>query len=234
MANAARKWVPLVLIAVAIAATASAVRDLPAAVAIDLRGVLPIALEPTADSAPRWVAVVGLPLLAAAIWLLFQLLRSRGGLRFGRRLFRNLPDSLGDPATMDRFRATYDTIVLWVVVLMLGVHAGVVAAALGHGSLAPRIINVVMGASLIALGNVMPRLRPNIVAGVRTRGTRTDPGRWRATHRILGVAFVVAGAITILVGLAAPAFGLTTALVALVLACVIASIGGGQARVAAS
>lgn len=230
MANAVRKWLPLALIAAAIAVTAFAVRDLPAAVALDLRGVLPFSLESSADTAPKWVAVAAMPLLATFIWAAFQFGRSGPGLRVTRRLFRNFPESLGDPATIDRFRATYDTIVLWVVVLILGVHAGMIAAALGYDTLAPRIISVVMGASLIAAGNVMPRLRPNTVAGVRTRGTLTDPRLWRATHRVLGLAFVIAGAITIVVGLLAPAYGLATGVVALVLACIVATIGGLRAR----
>jgi uncharacterized protein len=230
MANAVRKWLPLALIAGAIAATAVAVRDLPATVVIDLRGVLPFTIEPSGDTAPRWVAVVGIPLLATFVWLLFLLGRTRAGLRFTMRLFPGIPDALGDPATIDRFRATYDTIALWVVVLVLGVHAGMIAAALGHEALAPRIIAVVMGISLIATGNVIPRLRPNLVAGVRTRGTLSDPLLWRATHRVLGRAFVIAGSITVVVGLLAPSFGLATAVIALIVACVVAAIGGVRAR----
>jgi hypothetical protein len=226
MANAARKWLPLALIGVAVAATIPAVSGLPETVAIDLRGVLPFSLESSADTAPRWVAVAGIPLVATLVWLLFQLGRSRAGLRLTRRLFPGVPDSLGDPGSIDRFRGTYDTITLWVVVLVLGVHAGMIAAALGHDTLAPRIISVVMGSCLIAAGNVMPRLRPNFMAGVRTRSTLTNPRLGRATHRILGVAFVIAGAITIVVGLIAPAFGLPTALGTLVLACIVATIGG--------
>ena len=230
MGNATRKWLPLVLIAVAIWATAHLVRDLPGTVAIDLRGVLPFPLEPSADTAPRWVAIVAIPALATFVWILFQIGRTRAGLSLTRRLFPGIPEALGNPLTVNSFRPTYDTIALWVVVLVLGVHAGMIAAALGHEALAPRIISVVMGVSLIAAGNVMPRLRPNLVAGVRTRRTLTDPMLWRATHRVLGVAFVIAGAITILVGLVAPAYGLTTAALTLVLACVIAAIGGVRAR----
>jgi uncharacterized membrane protein len=137
---------------------------------------------------------------------------------------------MADPATIDRFSSTYDTISLSVVVLILGVHAGMVAAMLGHETLAPRIINVVMGISLVVAGNVMPRVRPNLVAGVRTRRTLTDPDLWRETHRLLGIAFVLAGAITVLVGLVAPEFGLTTAVFTLLIACIVAAIGGARAR----
>ena len=235
MASDARRWIPLALIAAATAATGFAVRDLPPAVTLDLGGVLPFPLEETADTAPRWVVVVGVPLIAAFVWGLFRLGRTRAGLRVARRLFfPDLPDALADPATVDRIRATYDTISLWVVVLVLGVHAGMVAAVLGHLTLAPRIIAVVMGISLIAAGNVMPRLRPNLVAGVRTRATLTDHRLWRSTHRLLGVAFVIAGILTVVVGLAAPAFGLATGVVTLLVACIGATIGGLRARRAAT
>jgi len=174
-----------------------------------------------------------MPLLAGAVWILFQVLRSGAGLRAMRRLYPGTPEALGNPATVDGSRATYDTIALWVVVLVLGVHAGMIASALGHEVLAPRIISVVMGLSLIAAGNVMPRLRPNLVAGVRTRRILSDPLLWRATHRVLGVAFVSAGAITVLVGLVAPSYGLATAVLTLVVACVFATIGRGTTRVGA-
>ena len=230
MANAARKWFPLAIVAVTVAATAFAVRDLPTVVAVDLRGLLPFSLEAKADTAPRWVAVTAMPFVATLVWLLFQLGRSRAGLAVTRRLFSGTPVALGDPATIDRFRATYDTIVLWVVVLVLGVHAGMIAAALGREDLTPTIVSVVMGMSLVAVGNVIPRLRPNVIAGVRTRSTLTDPELWRATHRVLGLAFIAAGAITIVVGFVAPSYGLATAVLTLVVACVIAAIGGSRAR----
>ena len=175
MGNAARKWLPIVLIAAAIAATARVVRGLPDPVAIDLRGILPFPLEASSDTAPRWVAVTGIPLLAALVWTLFHLGRTRAGLGFTRRLFPGVPEALGNPVTIDRFRATYDAIVLWVVVLILGVHASMIAAALGREALAPRIFSIVMGVSLAGIGNVMPRLRPNVIAGVRTRSTLSDP-----------------------------------------------------------
>lgn len=230
MANDARKWLPPALIAATMAVTGFILRDLPPIVTLDLRGLLPFALEPSADTAPRWVAIVMMPLIAALIWVLLEVGRSSVGLSLARRLFSDTPESMADPATMDRFRGAYDTISLSVVVLILGVHAGMVAAMLGYETLAPRIINVVMGLSLIVAGNVMPRVRPNLVAGVRTRRTLTDPDLWRATHRLLGIAFVIAGAITVLVGIVAPEFGLTTAVITLLIACIVAAIGGARSR----
>ena len=229
MGNDVRKWVPVGLIAATVALTAFLVRDLPAMVTIDLRGLLPFPTEPEADTAPRWVAVVMMPAIAAGVWSIFQVGRGAAGLRIARWL-RDVPDRLADPQTIERIAVTYDTIATWVIVLILGVHAGMIAAALGHQALAPRLIIVTMGLCLAAAGNVMPRLRPNLMAGVRTRETLNDPHLWRATHRILGATFVMAGTITAVVGLLAPAYGLMTAIVTLIGACVVAAVGGARAR----
>ena len=229
MANDVRKWAPVILIAVAVGVTITVVRDLPASVTIDLRGVLPVSVEPRPDTAPKWIAIFGIPLVAALVWLLFRIGGTAAGLRVARRLFPDAPNALSDPASVERFRATYDTMSLWVVVLILGVHAGMIASALGHVSLAPRIISVVMGLSLISAGNVMPRIRPNLVAGVRTRMTLNDPARWRATHRRLGTAFVLAGAVTVVAGLVVPAYGLATAVVGLLISCLVAAAGSTRA-----
>lgn len=230
MASVDRKLFPVALIAVVTAATVVALRSAPPMVTVDLRGLLPFALEPSGDVGARWVLIVGMPLLALLVWAGFQLGRARAGLRLARLLFPDAADALGDPATIERFRGTYDTVALWVVVLILGFHAGMVAAALGHHGLAPRLIAVTFGVSIAAVGNVFPRLRPNLVAGVRTRRTLADPQLWRATHRILGLALVVAGIGAIVVGLVAPAYGLVTAVGALVGAGVVAAIGGARSQ----
>lgn len=232
MAPDVRKWLPPALIGLAYVATALAVRDLPATVPIDLRGLLPFQLESSADTAPRWVLIVLLPGLAAVIWALLQLLRGHVGAKLTRALFGDVPEAAADPMAIEHNRATYDAIGLWVVVLILGVHAGMVAAALGHERLAPRLTTVILGISLVAAGNVMPRLRPNLVAGVRTRRTLRDPQLWRTTHRILGAGLVVAGTLTVIVGLVAPAYGLITAIVALMLAfAVTAAVTRNPARI---
>jgi hypothetical protein len=191
-------------------------------VSLPLDGLLPFAVPDQDELTPRWFATLFVPVVAAVVWGGFQLGRSHGGLRLARLLFRRAPEPLTQPETIERFRGTYDTIVLWVVVLVLAVHAGFLAAALGSPRLTPRIIALGLGACMIGMGNVMPRLRPNLVAGVRTRRTLTDPQLWRSTHRFLGFAFVASGVVTVAVGLAAPAFGFVTGL-ALLLASTLAA-----------
>jgi uncharacterized membrane protein len=75
----------------------------------------------------------------------------------------------------------------------------------------------------------MPRLRPNWVAGVRTKRTLEDPRLWRTTHRAFGTAFVVAGVLTIIVALVAPRYGLVTGIASLMLSCFVGLIASTKA-----
>jgi hypothetical protein len=211
------------LIAATIVETIVASSRLPKVVSLPMQGMLPFAGPATGDTAPRWMATLLLPLVALVIWIGFQTLRTSAGLRQLARLFRNAPASLGLPESIDRIGATYDTVVLWVIVLVLGSHAGLLATTLGFPGLGARVVAFAFGASMIGMGNVIPRLRSNLIAGIRTTRTITDPPLWRSTHRFLGYAYVAAGIVTIVVGLLAPAFGLVTALATLL----VATIGAG-------
>jgi uncharacterized membrane protein len=49
------------------------------------------------------------------------------------------------------------------------------------------------GLTLIVIGNLLPRLRPNLVIGIRTSRTLTDRAAWAHTNRATGYATVGAG-----------------------------------------
>ena len=138
------------------------------------------------------------------------------------------------PAQFARFGKTYDTIVLAVVLLILGVHGAIIASTTGFPDLAVRIVPAVLGASLILMGNVMPRLRPNWVAGVRTKRTLEDPQLWRTTHRAFGTAFVVSGILTMIVAVIAPRYGLVTGIAALLASCIVGLVASNRPRPIAS
>jgi len=55
--------------------------------------------------------------------------------------------------------------------------------------MAARIIGLTLALSMVVVGNVMPRLRPNWVAGMRATRALTDPDVWRTTHRAFGAAW---------------------------------------------
>jgi uncharacterized membrane protein len=53
-----------------------------------------------------------------------------------------------------------------------------------------------LGLLFVALGNYLPRVRPNWFVGVRTPWTLASDAVWRDTHRLAGWAFVAAGLLT--------------------------------------
>lgn len=230
MANVARRWFPLVLIVLAASASIAFYDRVPPLVELRLDGVLPFASSEPERPVAREFALFLIPALTLVIWGGFRVAPTGAGARFGRRLFRNAPDEVTSPEQFARFDATYDTIVLGVVLLLLGLHAAFLAAALHYTSLAIRIIPIVVGASLVLMGNVVPRLRPNWVAGLRTRRLLENPQLWREAHRVYGTAFVVTGLVTIVVGVIAPNYGLVTG----ILAALLSSIVGFVASVRSS
>jgi hypothetical protein len=212
MGNVARKWFPVALIVAVAAGSGVAYGRLPAETTLPVEWLLPVSVD-NQDVAPRWFASFLLPVVALVVWLGFQLGRARVGLRFARLLFPKAPEAATSAESIEQFRATYDIIALSVVTLILGVHAGLLAAALGSPQAAARIVTVVLGGSMILMGNVMPRLRPNLVAGLRTQQTLNDPQLWRSSHRAFGFALVISGIVTVLVGLSAPTYGFVTGIV---------------------
>lgn len=230
MLNVDRRWLPPVLIVVAAVASLLTYGRLPALVDLRLEGMLPIDVSEPARPAPRWLVLSLMPALALLLWAAFRAAPTAAGQRVGRGLFRRAPDAVTSPEQFARFRPTYDAIVLGVVMLLLGFHAAIIAAALGNPGVASRIVPAVLGGCLILMGNVMPRLRPNWVAGLRTKRILEDPQLWRTTHRAFGTAFVVSGFLTIVVAVAAPRYGLVTGIAMVLVSCVVGLIASTRPR----
>lgn len=230
MASANRSWLSPVLIAAAVLASALVYPRLPSLVDVRFDGMLPFDVASAPEPISREVALFLIPMLALVLWLAFRAVPTATGQRFGRLLFRKAPAVVTSVDQFHRFGATYDTIVLGVMVLLLGFHAALLATMLAQPALGARIIPMVFGGCLVLMGNVMPRTRPNWVAGVRTERTLADPQLWRDTHRVFGAALVVAGLLTIVVGLASPRYGLETAVASLVTACVIGFLASRRGR----
>ena len=68
-----------------------------------------------------------------------------------------------------------------------------VRAAAALRLLPERAVVVMFGLVLIAVGNLLPRTRPNVAVGLRTARTLTDPQLWQRMHRIGGYATVALG-----------------------------------------
>lgn len=98
----------------------------------------------------------------------------------------------------ERFRGVYLGMSAALTLFMVAVAWMTPLTALGlvpeGGSLASAAILFALGALTIALGNYLPRVRPNYTFGIRTPWTLASEDNWRRTHRFAGPVFVAAGA----------------------------------------
>jgi hypothetical protein len=103
--------------------------------------------------------------------------------------------------------AGYDALMLRFVIFLMAVHATVLIGLTGvlrDHYWASRIVPVLLGLTMIAIGNLLPRTRPNLAIGIRTSRTLADRTQWVHTHRIAGYAVVVLGVVILVAALAVP------------------------------
>lgn len=204
-----RKWMPAVPIAAGYAISFSVWSRLPDTVVPDWRVILPVAGF-ASEPMPRAAAVFLLPTVALALWIAMA-----AGARIEGRLLRD---------AIRRFAPTYTTIVMCVVTLVLVLHALILSTVAGWPMLVPQLLGGVLGLGLLAAGNVMPRLKPNRVAGIRTAATVRDERLWLKTHRLYGIVLMAHGIIVLCLALAAPRFAFMATVLSLATAAVITQL----------
>jgi len=131
----------------------------------------------------RVLVSFGLPITATVIYLLFRSLWKHDTIRTGN----------------GKFQATYNAIVLWVVLFVSILHAFVAAALVGiadNRAVFSRAVIFLFGSLFVAIGNLLPRTRPNIALGLRTKRTLASVQAWQQVHRVSGYAAVLFGAVT--------------------------------------
>jgi uncharacterized membrane protein len=113
-----------------------------------------------------------------------------------------------DEAGSTNVLAIYDAIMLRFILLVIGVHAmvlvGLRGMLSGHGW-AAQVVPVMLGLTMIGIGNLLPRTRPNLAIGVRTPRTLSDRALWIRTHRFAGYLMVALGCVIVLAAIAVPA-----------------------------
>lgn len=112
-----------------------------------------------------------------------------------------------DDTTAVDVLAIYDAIMLRVTVFVTAVHASVLAGLLGMldgHAWAGRIVPLMLGFTMIGVGNLLPRTRPNLAIGIRTRRTLSDPALWMRVHRTAGYLVVACGAVVVLSAMLLP------------------------------
>jgi uncharacterized membrane protein len=104
---------------------------------------------------------------------------------------------LADAMTPD---PALQTIVFWILLFLMGVHLLVLSVLIGTRAIQPwasRAVVMLLGLTLIAIGNLLPRTRPNVALGIRTLRTLTDRHLWMLIHRVGGYVCVAIGIVTV-------------------------------------
>jgi SdpI/YfhL protein family len=139
----------------------------------------------------RILVAFTLPTTALVIYTLFRSLWNHDRIRAGN----------------GAFEFTYHAIVLRVLLFVVALHVlvmmGLTGAinALGFRLSAGRAVVVLLGVGLVAVGNLLPRTRPNVAVGIRTTRTLTNAQLWQQVHRAGGYATVGLGIVIALTGL---------------------------------
>ena len=112
-----------------------------------------------------------------------------------------------DPACAASVAAINDAIMLRVIVFLMAVHATVLAGVLGvlrGHAWAAELVPVMMGLTMISVGNLLPRTRPNLAIGVRTARTLADRALWIRTHRSIGYVVMALGLVIVCAAIMLP------------------------------
>ena len=64
-----------------------------------------------------------------------------------------------------------------------------------------KIVTILLGASSVLLGNIMPKARNNSTVGFRLPWTRFNDVTWQKCNRVAGIVMVLSGALSIVAGL---------------------------------
>jgi uncharacterized membrane protein len=97
-------------------------------------------------------------------------------------------------AHVQRSSGALGAIIIGSGVFMLLIHALVLRAALrGDTRLDNNLLAMLLGGLFVLLGLVLPKLRSNWFAGIRTPWTLSSERVWHLTHRLAGWTFTFAG-----------------------------------------
>jgi immunity protein, SdpI family len=147
----------------------------------------------------RFEALLTLPLMAIALYLLFLA----------------LPAIDPGRANYARFSGAYDTVRTAIVAFLAALYGVILASYHGATLSLSNAIFPLLGALFIVLGNLMGKLRPNWFIGVRTPWTLSSKRAWTRTNRIGGWVFIAFGPILAAAGLSHREWAVTSVIIAL-------------------
>ena len=121
--------------------------------------------------------LLGIPLLASAIYLLMRYLPRVDPLR----------------ANYARFGGAFAAIRAGILLLMAGIYAVVIAWVVKRPVDVSLVVPVAVGALLVLFGSVLGQVKPNWFVGIRTPWTLSSKVSWVRTHRLGGWLFMALG-----------------------------------------
>ena len=129
--------------------------------------------------APKAVAVVGMPVIIAAIHLVCLFITAN------------------DPKKQN-ISGVMKTLMLWICPFISWLCAGMtIGYALESVRNIGTVVCVFLGILFMVIGNYLPKCLPSYTVGIKLPWTLHDEGNWRYTHRIGGFCFTVAGFVTL-------------------------------------
>jgi len=219
-----RKWTGGIPVLAAYGFSAAAFASLPERGIADMSVLLPADLPPS-GAVSRVAAALILPSIALVVWVLLESLANvRGPVKHVPSWWLN--EQTGSSA-VERFEPTFASITFAVTSLILLAHIAFLGSLLGWPAWTFRVITAVFGMGLIAAGNVMPRVRPNWIVGLRTKKTLSDPQTWARTHRVLGALLIASGLVVIAFSIIAPRYAVAAGALELLVSFVLAYVSGG-------
>jgi uncharacterized membrane protein len=168
-----RSPMTLTLLAIGLAATVAGFLSVPAEMNLPLHWGIDGRVDGTL---PRNWALVQMPVVVLVLWALFWAID-----RFSPSERREAAGSMMRVA------------LVWSTAVLVLIQVLIVLAGLGIVVDSVRIVVIAMALTQVALGNVMPKSRPNAVAGIRLPSSLADPAKWQAVHRLSGVLSIVCG-----------------------------------------
>lgn len=124
-------------------------------------------------------------------------------------LFRNLWSHDRVRTGNGAFEATYHAIVFRALLFVFAMNALLMVAltdamdVVGSHIWGKRVVVVMLGLTFMAIGNLLPRTRPNIALGIRTARTLASTQIWQRVHRAIGYITVGLGTAILIAGLVA-------------------------------
>jgi hypothetical protein len=131
--------------------------------------------------------------------IMFVLPLSAALIVIGARSLQKRQWIVADALTSDQ---AVESIVFWIVLFLMLVHLLMLAVVVGIEAVQPwasRAVVMLGGFTLVTIGNLLPRTRPNVVLGVRTTRSLTSRGVWLPLHRLGGYVCVALGLATLLI-----------------------------------